>query len=94
MPFLIKDDELFEKYNKICGKNSIIIEKEFYIKPVYNEKYLKIKIKSYDEKINTSLHDNKNTKIRLSIYLSIGNIDWFSLQKREKLLPSSVLEKC
>ena len=75
MPFLIKDGELFEKYNKIWGKNSIIIEKEFYIKPVYNEKYLKTKIKSYNEKINTSLHDNKNTKIRLSIYLSIGNID-------------------
>ena len=66
--FLIKDDELFEKYNKIWIKNSIIIEKEFYIKPVYNEKYLKTKIKSYNEKINTSLHDNTNTKIRLSIY--------------------------
>ena len=60
--FLIKDDELFEKYNKIWIKNSIIIEKEFYIKPVYNEKYLKTKIKSYNEKINTSLHDNKIPK--------------------------------
>ena len=60
--FLIKDDELFEKYNKIWIKNSIIIEKEFHIKPVYNEKYLKTKIKSYNEKINTSLHDNKIPK--------------------------------
>ena len=59
---MIKDDELFEKYNKIWIKNSIIIEKEFYIKPVYNEKYLKTKIKSYNEKINTSLHDNKIPK--------------------------------
>lgn len=63
--FLIKDDELFEKYNKIWIKNSIIIEKEFYIKPVYNEKYLETKIKSYEGKINTR---------RFPLYLSIGNI--------------------
>ena len=38
-------------------KNSL--EKEFDSEPIYNEKYLKAKIKSYNGKINTSFHDNR-----------------------------------
>ena len=57
--FLIKDDELLEKYNEIWSKVNISIKKEFDNKPVYNEKYLKGKIKSYNGKINTNFHNNK-----------------------------------
>ena len=39
--FLIKDDELLEKYNEIWEKVQNSIKKEFESKPVYNEKYLK-----------------------------------------------------
>ena len=53
MSFLIKDDRLLEKHNKIWGKVKNSIKKEFHSEPVYNEKYLKTKIKSYNEKINT-----------------------------------------
>ena len=47
MSFLIKDDELSEKYNEIWERvrNSIRINK-FDTEPVYNEKYLKTKISS------------------------------------------------
>ena len=34
------------------------IGKEFDNDPVYNEKYLKAKIKSYNGKINTNFHNN------------------------------------
>ena len=47
---MIKDQKLLEKYNKIWKKFSNIIKKEFDGKPVYNEKYLKTKIKSCIEK--------------------------------------------
>ena len=40
MSFLIKDDELLEKYNEIWGKVNNRIKKEFDSEPVYNEKYL------------------------------------------------------
>ena len=46
MSFLIKDDELLKKYNKIWEKVKNGIKKSFDIKLVYNEKYLKGKIKS------------------------------------------------
>ena len=41
------------------GKKKYIIKKEFDSEPVYNEKYLKAKIKSYNGKINTNFHNNK-----------------------------------
>ena len=58
--FLIKDDELLEKYNEIWEKVRNNIKKEFGSEPVYNKKYLKAKQK---------------TKRRFSIFLCIGNFD-------------------
>ena len=56
--FLIKDDELLEKYDKIWEKVKNSVKKEFDSKSVYIEKYLKTKIKSYNGKINTNFHNN------------------------------------
>ena len=59
--FLIKDDQLLEKYNKILEKvkNSI---KKVYSNFVYNEKHLKAKIKSYNVKIDKNFHNEKMPK--------------------------------
>ena len=62
MSFLTKDDELLKKYNNIWKKVKNTIDKEFGSDPVYNEKYLKATIKSYNGKINTNFHNNKITK--------------------------------
>ena len=62
MSFLIKDDELLEKYNEIWEKVNKSIKKEFDSEPVYNEKYLKTKIKVYKGKINTKFYNNKIPK--------------------------------
>ena len=35
------------------------VKKEFVSEPVYNEKHLVAKVKSYYGKINTNFHDNK-----------------------------------
>ena len=43
--FLVKDGELLEKYNDIWEKVNKNIKKEFDSEPVYDEKYLKTKIK-------------------------------------------------
>ena len=60
MSFLIKDDELLEKYNETWEKVSNGIKKGFDGEPVYNEKYLKTKLKS--GKISTNLHNDKIPK--------------------------------
>ena len=62
MSLLIKDDELWEKYNEIWEKVKNINWKEFYSESVYNEKYLKAKIKSFNGKISTNFHNSKISK--------------------------------
>ena len=46
IPFLIKNDELLDKCNKILEKNKNNLKTEIDSEPIYNEKYLKVKIKS------------------------------------------------
>ena len=59
---LIKDDELLEQYNEIWEKLKNSLKKELGSNPIYNEKYLKAKIKSYNGKINANFHNNKIPK--------------------------------
>ena len=47
---------------KFGKKVSNTIKKEFDWKPVYNEKLVKTKIKSYNGKINSKFHKNKIPK--------------------------------
>ena len=62
MSFLIKDDHLLEKYKKNWEKVKNSLKKEFDSKSVYNEKYLKAKIKSYNGKNNINFYDSKIPK--------------------------------
>ena len=48
--FLIKDDELLEKYDKIWKKVKNSLKKEFDSEPVYNQKYLKATLNPITEK--------------------------------------------
>ena len=59
MSFLIKDDELLEKFNEIWGKIKNSIKKEFDNEPLYNEKYLKAIIKSDNGTINIKFDNDK-----------------------------------
>ena len=56
---MMENDGLLEKYNEICEKVKNSINEDFDSEPVYNEKYVNAKIKSYNGKINTSFQNNK-----------------------------------
>ena len=45
------------------------MKKEFDCEPVYNEKYLKAKTKSYNGKINKNFHNNKIPKKKGSKFI-------------------------
>ena len=51
MYFLIKDDDLLEKYNTIWHKVSADTKKQFDSEPAYNKNFLKIKIKSNGDEV-------------------------------------------
>ena len=71
----MKDNELLEKYNEIWDEVSKVIKKGFDSKSVYNNKYLKTKIISYEGKINTIFHNNKMPKRRFSLYLFVNGVN-------------------
>ena len=49
---------MLEKYNEIWEEVSKVIKTGFDSEPVYNDKYLKTKIKSYEGKTNTNFHND------------------------------------
>ena len=73
-------------------KNSI--RKEFDSVPVYNEKYLKAKAKSYNGKLNTNFHNNKIRKEGSQfIYLSVILADSV-FRTGKNYYPQVFLEEC
>ena len=52
MSFLIKDSEVWEKYEEIW--NVIKLNIKFHSKPIYENKYLKAKVREFDGNIKTN----------------------------------------
>ena len=61
MSFKVIDNKLLNKYTKIWERVSSLMDIEFDSEPVYgdNDKYIKTKINSYGDKINTNFQGNK-----------------------------------
>ena len=64
MFFLTDNNEFLERYTKIWEKIGDLINIKFDSDPVYNNKYINTKIRSYNNDIKTSFRDidNKNNK--------------------------------
>lgn len=65
--FLINSNKLPEKYNGFWDKFSNIIKRGFDGEPVYNDEYLKMKIKSYEGKLDTNF-DNEKKLLPSSVF--------------------------
>ena len=94
MNLLVHDDEVLKKYNKIWDKISNLLKKGINSERVYNDKYIKIKIKIYNYRMNTNFQGNKIPKDNeccacLSVVLldSVVNVD-------KKYYAQIVLEEC
>ena len=54
MSFLIKDDEVWDKYDKIWDVIKDKLNVRFHSEPVYEYKYLKTKVREYNGEIKTN----------------------------------------
>ena len=83
MSFLIKDDEVWEKYEQIWDviKNKLGIK--FHSEPVYEYKYLKAKVREFDGVIKTNFLGNDMLKENMH-YTSIACITIDSVMKMNK----------
>ena len=94
MSFLIKDDEVWDKYDKIWDviKNKLNIK--FHSEPVYEYKYLKAKVREFDGMIKTNFLGNNMPKENMH-YTCIACITIDSVMKMEKKhFPELLLEGC
>ena len=94
MSFLIKDDEVWEKYEQIWDviKNKLGIK--FHSEPVYEYRYLKAKVREFDGVIKTNFLGNDMPKENMH-YTCIACITIDSVMRIDKKNhPQACLEEC
>ena len=81
--FLIKDDELWGKYDEIWDviKNKLGIK--FHSKPLYDQKYLKAKLREFDSVIKINFLGNEVPKENM-LYTCIACITTDSVMRMDK----------
>ena len=62
MSFVADDEELLKEYTKVWEKIRDLICKKIDSEPIYGDKYIKTKIKSYNNDIRTNFHGEGNTR--------------------------------
>ena len=94
MPFFARDDNVLDKYNDIWDVIKKKLKIKFHSMPVYDEKYLKTKVREYDGVIKTNCLGNGVPKENMH-YTCIACITMDSVMKMEKkTFPQVYLEEC
>ena len=94
MSFLIKDDEVREKYKEICNVIKKKLGIKFHSEPIYEQKYWKAKVREYDGMIKTNFLHNGVPKENMH-YTCIACITIDSIMKmNKKNYPQVYLEEC
>ena len=94
MSFVIKDDDVLDKYNEIWDKIKETLSIKFHSRPVYDEKYIKAKVREFSGVIKTNFLGNKIQKEN-EHYTCIACITIDSVIRMEKKnYPQVYLEEC
>ena len=94
MSFKIEDEDAYLKYNEIWNKIQSILNVKFYIQPIYDDKYLRTKVKTFNNTINTLFSGDEIPKERIN-YVCISVISIDSVLRRDKKnYPQVYLEQC
>ena len=94
MSFVIKDDDVLDKYNEIWDKIKETLSIKFHSTPVYNEKYIKAKVREFNGVIKTNFLGDEVPKEN-EHYTCIACITIDSVMRMEKKnYPQVYLEEC
>ena len=92
--FLIKNDEVWEKYEEIWNEIKNKLDIKFHSEPIYEKKYLKAKVREFDGVIKTNFLGNDMPKENMH-YTCIACITIDSVMKmNKKNYPQVYLEEC
>ena len=90
MPFRVKDDNVLDKYNKTWGKVKEKIDIKFHSMPVYDETYIKAKVRQIDGKIKTNFLGDENIQYTRIAWITIDSV----MKMDKKNSPQVYLEEC
>ena len=62
MSFVIKDDDVLDKYNDIWDKIKETLNRKYHSMPVHDGKYIKAKVREFSGAIKTNFLGNKIPK--------------------------------
>ena len=94
MSFVIKDDDVLNKCNKIWGKIKNKLYIKFHSMPVYDKKYIKAKVREFNGVIKTNFLGDEIPKESMH-YTCIACISTDSVMRMEKKnYPHVYLEEC
>ena len=83
MSFLIKNDRVLDKYNTISDKIKETLNIKFHSMPVYDEKYIKAKVREFNGAIKTNFLGDEMPKENL-YYVCIDCITIDSVMRMKK----------
>ena len=94
MSFKIEDERVYVKYNEIWNKIKNSLNSKFYSQPIYDNKYIKTKVKTFSSMINTLFLGNE-IPIEKNRYICIAAICIDSvLRVDKKNYPQVYLKQC
>ena len=94
MSFLIKDDDVLDKYNELWNNIKKTLNIKFHSMPVYDEKYIKAKVREFNGVIKTNFLSDEIPKKGVH-YACIACITIDSvIRMKKKNYPQVYLEEC
>ena len=94
MSFKIEDENVYIKYNQIWNKIKDLLNVRLYSEPIYESKYIKPKVKTFNNVINTLFSGNDIPKGKV-YYVCIVAICIDSVLKVDKKnYPQVYLQQC
>ena len=90
---MVTNDDVLDEYNEIWDKIKEKLNIKFYSTPVYDEKYIKAKVRRFDGVIKTNLLGDKIPKENKH-YTCIACITIDAVMRMEKNYPQVYLEEC
>ena len=94
MSFMVKGDNVLVKYSEIWNKIKELTGRKLHNKPIYDSKYIKTKIKTFNNVNITYFHNEKvpkeNTRYDCVAIITVDSI----MKMNKRYCPYVYLEKC
>ena len=83
MLFIVKDDKVLVEYSESWNNLKEVTSKKLHSEPIYNDKYIKTKVKTFNVVVHTIFHSKKIPNENMNyVYLAIITV--YSIMKIDK----------